>query len=297
MAQSNNVSDLLNLGEFNTMEVRPWEKPAHENKKDKQFVGKHCSIPATVHGLNWLDVNCGFNIRVDPQIVNPTQEKFTASIRSWSDTQLYSAGFNWLEIPRIFQYIPYIPLIQTGTFDTEEKREWTKPQLKNSKSVKFTTPYHAPPKVVCFLRYLDLAKGKNWRIKTYAADVTSTGFTINIDSWSDTVMYRASASWIAYPQDTPGIESGRFAATDIRPWTKPQHNNSKAVGFTKSFVKAPKIFIALDEFDYDSAKNLRLKTSVSDVSSKGFTWHLQSWGDSIMYNAAASYVAWDQPRD
>lgn len=289
--------DLLNHGEFNTMEVRPWEKPTHENKKQKDFVGKHWDAPATVHALNWLDVNCGHNIRIDTQILNPTQDKFTASISSWSDTELYSGGFNWLEIPRIFQYIPYIPLIQTGTYDTEETRPWNKPQLQNSKSVKFATPYHAPPKVVCFLRYLDLEKGKNWRIKTYTSNVKSTGFTIHLDSWSNTVMYRAVASWVAYPQDTPGIDSGRFSATDVRPWTKPQHDNSKAVNFSKVFNKAPKMFIGLDEFDYDAAKNLRLKTSVSNVTPQGFTWHLQSWHDSIMYNAAASYVAWDQPRD
>ncbi|GKZ24976.1 hypothetical protein AbraIFM66951_000480 [Aspergillus brasiliensis] len=293
MAQINNVPDLLNSGEFNTVEVRPWDKPTHENQKEKNFVGKHWSTPLTVHGFNYLDINCGFNIRVDSQILNPTQEKFTASIKSWGDTQLYSVGFNWLEIPDIFQQIPYLPLIQTGIFDTEEKRDWTKPQLKNSKSVTFAKPYHAPPKVVCFLRYLDLEKGKNWRIKTYASEVTTTGFTINIDSWSDTVMYRATASWIAYPQDAHGLDSGRFSAVDIRPWQNPQHDNSKAVTFTKSFSKAPKMFIALDEFDYDAAKNLRLKTSVSDVSQDGFTWHLQSWGDSIMYNAAASYLAWE----
>ncbi|GKZ34376.1 hypothetical protein AbraIFM66950_004607 [Aspergillus brasiliensis] len=278
MAQINKIPDLSNSGEFNTMEVRPWDKPTHENKKEKKFVGKHWATPVTVHGLNWLDVNCGFNIRVDSHIVDPTQEKFTASIRSWADTQLYPAGFNWLEVPHISQSIPSLPLIQTGVFDTEEKREWTKPQLKNSKSVQFTL--HTTHPKGCLL----------------PLDVTTTGFTISIDSWSNTVMHRAIASWIAYPQDAHGIDSGRFAAMNIRLWQKPQHDDTKAVTFTKCFFQAPKMFIALDEFNYDSAKNLRLKTSVSDVSQDGFTWHLQSWGDSIMYNAAASYLAWEYPK-
>lgn len=278
----------LDAGQFNTMEVRLWDKPTLTNQKEECFYEKYPSPPGLVLGLNWLDIDAGHNIRIKAEALHADQEKFTASLTSWSDTVLYSAGMTWLEIAPRFQFV------QFGTFDTSEIRPWNEPRLQNSKRINFSTPFKdQPPKVVCFLKSLDMDKGKNWRVKTYVSDVTTEGFTIHIDSWADSVLYSASASWLAYPADQPGVTSGRFSTADVRPWDKPQQNNSSSVTFSRPFSKVPQVLMALDELDYEHGKNLRLRLSTSMVSETGLQWHLQAWDDSVMYQSGASYFAWE----
>ena len=63
--------------------------------------------------------------------------------------------------------------------------------------------------------------------------------------------------------------------------------------FAKSFGgKVPKIMMALDELDYKCDHNLRVRLGTSQVSSDSMYWHLQSWEDSVMYAAGASYFGW-----
>jgi hypothetical protein len=277
----------LDAGQFNTMEVQPLAQPAKEHQKRKVLHQRYPSIPGLVVGLNWLDIDAGHNIRVKAQALSLDQEKFIANINVWSDTVLYSAGMTWLEIGPRFQFV------QCGTFDTNGISLESQLQAQNSKTVTFSTPFHAPPKVVCFLQSVDMGKGKNWRVRAYPSDITDKSFKINIDSWADTVLYHASASWIAYPAEQPGVASGRFSTGDIRPWDEVQKDNSSTVEFSQPFSKAPKVFMALDELDYDAAKNLRLRLSTSEISPTGLRWHLQTWSDSVMYQAGASYFLWE----
>jgi hypothetical protein len=50
--------------------------------------------------------------------------------------------------------------------------------------------------------------------------------------------------------------------------------------------------MAINSLDYACGRNLRLRLSTSSVTNTGLTWHLQSWWDSIMYSAGASFFAW-----
>ena len=63
------------------------------------------------------------------------------------------------------------------------------------------------------------------------------------------------------------------------------------ISFAKGFDKVPKVAMALSGFDYANSKNLRVRVSTSAVTPTAMTWHLQGWGDSIMYSASASYFA------
>ncbi|RBQ74201.1 hypothetical protein FVER14953_08391 [Fusarium verticillioides] len=182
--------------------------------------------------------------------------------------------------------------IQTGVFNTQEIRPWNQPQLTQSKRINFATPFKAPPKVITWLQSLDMDKNKNWRIKVYPTDIDNEGFIIHADSWSDSILYSAGVTWLAYPADQPGVASGKFSTEDIRPWNRPQAENSSVFSFSKAFNKTPKVIMALDSLDYDHNKNLRVRLSTSSVTSTGITWHLQSWWDSVMYMSGASFFAW-----
>ena len=276
-------------GQFNTQEVRPWNQPRTTNATEKYFYEKYPSVPALPLGLTMLDIDAGANIRVSAVAQNITQEKFTASLNTWADTTLWSAGLTWLEASPRFTYL------RTGTFHTGEIRPWNAPQLENKKRITFATPFKdaQPPKIVCFLNLLDIDRNTNWRVKAYASDIDANGFTIHVDTWADTILYSAGVTWLAYPADTPGVASGHFSTEDVRPWNKPQSENSATASFAKPFTGAPKVLMALDSLDYEHGKNLRLRLSTSAVTPKGVTWHLQSWWDSIMYRAGASYFAWE----
>ncbi|KAL8766985.1 MAG: hypothetical protein Q9209_006397 [Squamulea sp. 1 TL-2023] len=277
----------LDAGQFNTMELRPSNQPTALNKQTKLFFKQYPTPPRVPCGLTSLDIGHEHNIRITAAASDITQESFVSSLNAWSDTVLYGASLTYLEAGPDFEYL------QTGTFNTTEVGIWQDHKPQNSKRINFARPFQGqPPKVICWLTTVDMDKDKNWRIKTYATDVDTKGFTVHIDSWADTIMYQAAMTWLAYPADQPNVASGTFSTDDIRPANKPQQENSATVKFGTSFKETPTLAMALSGFDYDCKKNLRLRLSTSGVTATAVTWHLQAWSDSVMYRASASYFAW-----
>lgn len=279
--------DGLDAGQFSTMETRPWDQPSLVNTKTKYFWKKYPTAPQLPLGLMSLDIERTRNIRIAAGAADVTQESFVASLNAWADTLLYSAGMAYLEAGPGFEYL------QTGTFNTQEVGKWQDHQSQNSKRINFPKPFQGkPPQVICWLNSLDLDKDYNWRVKTYATDIDTSGFTVHIDTWADTIMYSAGMTWVAYPSEQPGVASGSFGTEDVRPWNQPRAENSATVPFGQKFVRFPKVIMALSSIDYDKNWNLRIRLSTSSVTETGLTWHLQSWHDSVMYSAKASYFAW-----
>lgn len=274
------------LSSFNTMEVRPWDKPAKEASKRQVFSKAFDTPPKLAVGLNWLDLANAANIRVRAYADNITTSSADMHIDTWGDTTLYSAGCTWFTASPSRD-----PDFQVGQFSTTDDHPWDKPQEKTSRRINFERPYGAPPKIVVWLSQLDMSREANWRVRATATDVDAKGFTIHIDTWSNTKLYSAKADWIAYPADKAGVASGSYNTQDIRPWDKPQMVN---VGQTKfpagKFQSTPKVLIALNSLDIDRAHNLRLKLSADSVSKDGMTWHIDSWYDTTLYSAGASYI-------
>lgn len=271
--------------QFSTMEIRPWDEPQPRTEKLKSYYHKYDSAPPIVIGLTSLDISKASDIRVFANIRKATTEEFKVSLESWDDTKLYSASMTFLEMSPAFSYI------QTGVYSARE--DWSKaPQQKYSKRIKFERPFDSPPKVVTWLQSLHMDKNRHWRVRVYATNIDATGFTIHADTWEDSILYSAGVTWLAYPAEQPGVSSGRFDTDDVRSWKSPKAQNSDTKEFDTSFSKTPKVIMALDKLDYDHAKNLRVRLSMSSVTDSGITWHIQSWGDSIMYGAGASFFAW-----
>lgn len=274
-------------GHFSTLELHPADKPALENKKTKMFWKKYPAAPRVAVGLTSLDVGHAHNIRISASASDINQEKFTANLHAWNDTILYGASLAYLEAGPDFEHL------RIGSFSTTEVGKWQDHKPLNSKRINFKRPFDAPPKVICWLTTVDMDKDKNWRIKAYVSDVDSKGFTAHIDTWGDTIMYQAAITWIAYPSNQSKVASGHFSTDDVRSWDKPQQENSATVKFAKPFGGRPKLGMGLTGFDYDHTKNLRLRLSTSGVTKEAVTWHLQTWLDSGMYRASASYFAWE----
>lgn len=243
-------------------------------------------VPGLVVGLTTLDASCDANVRVKAYTSAIQRDCFTIHIDSWMNTTLYGAGCTWLQIEaddRDFQY---------GSYHTLEDHDWYKYPAQNTRKVNFKRPYLAIPKVVVWLSVIDVGHGSSWRIKSYATDVTAQGFTIHIDSWLDSRLYSAMASWVAYPADTPGIAGGIVSTQSIRSWAQPRASNSAFEAFDVGvFKKQPRVFMALNALDIDRNQNMRLKVKADNVSAAGMTWHLNAWTDTTLYSAGASYIA------
>ncbi|KAL8804061.1 MAG: hypothetical protein Q9182_002774 [Xanthomendoza sp. 2 TL-2023] len=277
----------LDAGHFNTMELKPSNTTQMQNVKSKYFWKEYPTPPRVPFGFTSLDVGSNHNIRVAAGTANIAKEKFTASLNAWADTDLYGASMTYVEAGPGFDYL------QTGSFSTTEVGRWQDHKPENSKRINFPRAFQGkPPKVLCWLTMVDMAQDRNWRIKAFATDVDPTGFTAHIDTWGDSILYQATMTWLAYPADQPNVASGLFTTEDVRPWNKPQQENTKTIGYGRNFDRTPKVAMALTGFDYDHTKNLRLRVSTSAVTKEAMTWHLQAWGDSIMYRASASYFAW-----
>lgn len=236
-------------------------------------------------GLNFLDIDRSANIRIKATTDTVTDTSVKVHLDAWADTTLYTAGCTWLDLctnDRDFQ---------CGTFSTGDDHAWNKPQLTTSRQITFAKPYAVTPKVIVWLNQLDMDKTHNWRVKTYVSDVSTTGFSLHIDTWGDTILYSGNATWIAHPANRTNIASGTYNTGDVRPWNQPQQVNGKAITFDKTFETAPRVFSALNYLDIANTANLRVKMSQTSITSKGMTWNLDCWGDTTLYSAGASYLA------
>lgn len=233
-----------------------------------------------------MDLDKDRTIRVKTYASDVQTDRFNIHINTWQDSVLYTAACTWLEVEATD------PDFQFGEFNTLDDHHWTKPQTLTTRLINFPRRYPVPPKVVVWLTAFDMKHDKNWRVKTFATNITATSFTIHIDTWADTVLYSAVASWIAYPADKPNIFSGSFNTMDVRRWDSPQLQNSAYVQFGRNvFSKPPRTMLAINWIDISQEQNLRLEVKSSAVTVDGMCWHLNSWADTILYSAGGSYIA------
>ena len=274
-------------GSFSIVELHPWDKPQDNNSLKKYYYESYSATPQIAIGLNALDIGAQANIRIHAETSQIQTDSFVASLNCWADTFLYGATMSYLEVSQRFDYL------QTGSYNTSETRPGDKSQLNNSKRIDFARAFNGPPKVVVFLNALDMDRSRNWRLKTFVSDVDARGFTLHLDSWSDSILYSAGATWLAYPADRAGVASGRFSTDDVREWNPPKADNSGTTGLKPAFrAVIPKVFTGIDKIDYRCGTNLRLRVALAEVTPSNMKWRLQSWADSVMYSSGASYFAW-----
>lgn len=163
--------------------------------------------------------------------------------------------------------------------------------MNTAHQITFARPYTAAPKVVIWLKDLDMAKGKNKRVAAFATNITPTGFTININTWGDSILYSGAASWIAYPSNKAGVTSGTYNTLDVHPSDRPQQYTEGKVDFPRGmFSTLPNLLVAFNGFDFAGNANLRANLGAG-FSKDGMTWSLKTRDDSTMYSAGASYIA------
>lgn len=273
------------LHEFDTQAVHSPDDPEPDTQHTWTFPHPFDRRPRLAHGFRELDIAKGADICVKSTIQYFTRNWADCHITTWDDTTLHSAIDDIFAIP-------------SGDDDfrigSHMRNLLVEPDDPASVRVDFERPFEAPPKVVVFLNYIDLDKDKTWRLRTSATDIDADGFTLTIESWADTTLNAAQASWIAYPHDREHIFSTSVNTLDIRPWNQPQLRQSRAITFGDvQFRENPKVFVALNCIDIDRKANLRINAYADGVSRTGLVWHIDSWGDTVLYGGGASIIAFE----
>lgn len=234
-----------------------------------------------------LSITKKATVHVDSYASNIRKDRFEINIDSWRNPTICSSGCTWLEVG------PNNSDFQFGKFSTLEDHPSDQSQVSTKRTITFSRAYHAPPLVVVWLTAFDMGLEKILRLKTYATDVTATGFNIHIDTWGDSVLYSATASWVSYPVHKDNIFSGTFSTWDISRDGCHQLTNSASVNFgTNVFHATPtRILLALNSLDIDFSQNTGVKVWTSSINSGGMTWHIDSWGDTALHGAGCSYIA------
>ncbi|CAL1546361.1 unnamed protein product [Lymnaea stagnalis] len=67
-----------------------------------------------------------------------------------------------------------------------------------TKIVPFRVSYKTAPTVYAAISKLDVGNGSNLRIRFYIVNITTSSFTLEIDTWADTVMHEVQINWLSY---------------------------------------------------------------------------------------------------
>jgi hypothetical protein len=250
------------------------------------FAPPYPATPDVAVGFRELDVDRRANLRIVATATNVSPAGFTLSASTWADAVARRAEVAWHEIAA------GDPDIQTGRFDTQEDHPWNVRQPETARRVSFRRAYAGAPCVLVWLHALDVANGANARVRAYATDVDEAGFTVHVDTWGDSTLYGVGVTWIAHPAGKPGIASGTFDTRDVRSGGEFGSRNSAAVAFPAgAFTAPPRVIAALTGLAVDRRADLRVAVSTDHVTAGGMTWHLDTWGDTLLYGAGAAYIA------
>ncbi|PSR76915.1 hypothetical protein EW026_g6083 [Hermanssonia centrifuga] len=277
----------LDTGSFNTASFRPWHNPAQDN-----FGIIHFRAPSTSYdillGINALDMADSTDLSLKCSLLSFADNSARLNLQSWGNTIQYSSGCSWLSVPADD------PDFQSGRYYTIDHQQWSKPQV--STRIVFKRSYPSPPKVVVWLDTIHTDANTNCRAHVYPSDVATDGFTLHLDTWHDTKLHLAGATWVAHSSDRTDIHSGSFCTEDVKTTAHPQLENSARIAFNgANFSSSPRIFMALNKLDIGRQRNLRVSpVHASDVTNTGMTWHLNSWAETELFSAGASFVAYEK---
>ncbi|EKM50882.1 uncharacterized protein PHACADRAFT_262761 [Phanerochaete carnosa HHB-10118-sp] len=273
----------LDCGKFSTNDVRLWSEPEPLTVGEVRFKVPSCYPRAVLLGLSNICMN---NVRIRAEVRSIADDRAIVNMVAWGDTTHWETACSWLSIPLDD------PDIQYGTYSNKEDRSDAQSQQLTSRQIAFARPYASPPKVVAWLNAVDCGAGRNAQVSVYADAVASDGFTIH--TWSDSLPFSAGASWIAYSAGRTDVRSGTFEIKDVRPPDMPRHKNRGRVSWgAPRMAKPPRVFTALRMFHFDGGKIVRLASSQSEITTTGMTWNMDSWDETIFYQAGQVFVAFD----
>ncbi|KAH7322134.1 hypothetical protein B0J17DRAFT_621322 [Rhizoctonia solani] len=238
-------------------------------------------------GLNLIDIKHGTDYRVRSYIdgIEPVDKKYeafkaTVHIDTWHETALLAAGCTWLDVSKWDRQFQFGRLSTTGKLAGDNDKVI---------DIKFERPYDEIPNVVAWLYTVNIDRKQDSRIHAHAVDVTTTGFKLRVYTWDETVVYDAKASWVAVPPNWPNVVAGSSGVSCLP--TEPLPGYKKQIKFGKPFQRPPRVLVALNKFHTSNKHDLRIEAMAENITPKGMTLTIKTWGDSVLYEAGVDYIA------
>ncbi|KAK4163906.1 hypothetical protein QBC43DRAFT_344879 [Cladorrhinum sp. PSN259] len=211
-------------------------------------------------------------------------------------TNGYSVGWNTALSPTDKSFIgtayPFQGTPDVNSFNTIELRPADEPRQLHTKRFTWSSNYTQPPSLALGLNWLDIDRSSNPRIMTFDQDTTTTKTDIHIDSYADTTLYSAGVSWFRHASNDPDFQSGSWSTTEDHTWDNPKTVTQKQITFPRAYASAPKVIVWLTKIDVNNGANFRVRATVSDITKTGFKLNLDTWADSTLHVATASWIAY-----
>ena len=128
-----------------------------------------------------------------------------------------------------------------------------------SKNITFPRPTSDPPRLVIGLNQIDIRAGTKYRVSTSTDNITTTGFTAHINTWSNTTLYNATISWLKLSAADPDFQCGT---------TTVENANQHRVLFDWKFDVTPIVCIALTGFKF--SKDAKISIYADHVEWTGY---------------------------
>lgn len=165
--------------------------------------------------------------------------------------------------------------------------------------IKFSKRFPRGPKVHVWIQAVDWECPGLWkRLEVNASNINEAGCTINISTWSDTIVRSARVAWLAYDADQQNkrIKSNEVSINNGSRAKQPIRSNFdfNAIAFQGDrFSRTPGMFTAFARLDVNPSFGFRTLSRVQNVKQESFEHCLQTWHDSEIYEVRAVWIAMD----
>lgn len=166
-------------------------------------------------------------------------------------------------------------------------------KLTNPTTVMLSTRdrHSPPPKIAVGLTSLNIEAGSNIRVSASTQAPERTNVIIHLDSWFDTNLEAAGCTWIETPHGS-FFQVGNFNTMETRLWTAPEPETETDVTFGSPFTTTPTVVAWINWIDADKKHDISIKAYATHVTLTGFTIHVDTWGDCILYSGGVSWIAY-----
>lgn len=275
---------------LDTTEIRSWKTPAANDSKVFNFTSPRPQPPQFATGINKIDMMTATPVRLDIDISDVSTTQYRVNLNSWDDTVKYTAGASWFEVAG------NDPDFQVGRVHTAIPNPYSFPDNKYvTTKVKFPRVFSDDVEVLVWLTALASHCGKAGYLKigTSLSNFKRESFELSYGtSGPDNSVNELAYSWIAYPKNKEGVESGWLNKVKV---THADAAVTNEVKFTKSFKKPPSVWIALSGMDLTntSDENVRLLVKVlpESITTTGFKYEMALWWRTKAKSASAYWLA------
>lgn len=167
------------------------------------------------------------------------------------------------------------------------------PSKEFSKRVRFPTMFDTPPQMGLGLDSIIIFNGADIRVRAFADRVTNASADVHIKTWGDTKFHFGGCTWFtASTLRNNSFQVGQFSTEDDHPRSKPQMKTSRRINFAQAYTSPPKVIVWINQLDMACNRNWHVSATATNIDAKGFTIHLDSGPDTILFSAAAAWISY-----